>query len=838
MFKYILIFTFFIVLFFTGAKIVIDPTPVLSPANEQKTFVLEKGLKIQLVASEPMVQDPVCINFDEDGRLWVVEMKGYMSDIKGDNEDVKNGTVKVLEDTNGDGMMDKSTIYLDSLILPRAIALIKGGILIAENNALWQCLDTNNDLKADTKTLIDKDYAGSTAPEHAGNGLLRNLDNWYYNAKSRLRYKQVNNQWVRDSTEFRGQWGMSQDDKGRLHYNYNWSQLHADLVPPNYLSRNKNHNPSSGIDFGLSIDRRVYPIRTTPAVNRAYIPGTLDTTGRLKEFTAACSPFVYRNNLLGEQFKSNIFVAEPAGNLVKRNIVEENDLEIQATDPHPGIEFLASTDERFRPVAFATSADGALYVADMYKGIIQHKLYMTPYLKEQTLGRGLDKPINLGRIWRIVPENWVAKKPEKLSKLTNNEWVEKLNSNNGWVRDLAQKTIIERADISTEKQLLQLVKNSNELTKIHALWTLEGLNLLKKETLFGLTTSKSVLVRNNVIRLLEKSVKNDQAGLIKFQNILLKNAKTASIQEGLQIALSSQVVDNQSKYLILSNILDKYIYSQIIKDAAMSSLQNNEFGFLKYLQNQVSWKQKTTDKEIFVEMLTTAIVKNAKTAELVAVLDMINSKPEKWQQNSYLMGLKIQSTNVTEPFKLEKMPVLFAKNNLKLEEFERQKLETMFAWPGHTPTKEMVKNQIVLKPEEQKMFAKGRIQYLNTCAGCHGSDGKGVTRFAPKLAGSEWVTGNETRLALIILHGLEGAITVNGKKYDAPEILPVMPAHSTLDDPSITNILTYIRNEWGNNAGPLSRGLVGKTRHTTQGRVVPWTPTDLNKHIDYLNEVK
>lgn len=835
--KPILFFTLITTLGIFGAKFPFEDTPVLSPIDEQKSFVLEKGLKIQLVASEPMVQDPVCINFDEDGRLWVVEMRGYMSDIQGDNELVKNGTVKVLEDTNGDGMMDKSTIYLDSLILPRAIALIKGGILIAENNALWQCMDTNNDLKADTKTLIDKDYAGSTAPEHAGNGLLRNLDNWYYNAKSRLRYKQVDNQWVRDSTEFRGQWGMSQDDKGRLHYNYNWSQLHADLVPPNYLSRNKNHNPSSGIDFGLSPDRRVYPIRKTPAVNRAYIPGTLDTTGRLKEFTAACSPFVYRNNLLGGQFYGNVFVAEPAGNLIKRNTIEQNGLEIQATDPSPGHEFLASTDERFRPVAFATSADGALYVADMYKGIIQHKLYMTPYLKEQTLGRGLDKPINLGRIWRIVPENWVPKKPEKLSQLSNNDWVAKLNSSNGWVRDLAQKTIIERAVISTEKQLLQIVKNGNELAKIHALWTLEGLNLLKKETLFNLTTSKSVLVRNNTIRLLEKS-NHDKTSLLKFQNILLKNAKTTSIQEALQIALSSQVADNQSKFLILSTILNQYIYSQVIKDAAMSSLQNNEFGFLKYLQNQISWKEKSTDKEIFLEMLTTAIVKNGKASELAILLDIINLKPAKWQQNSYLMGLKIQSTNVTEPFKLEKMPLLFAKNNSKLEDFERQKLESMFAWPGHTPTKEIPKNQIVLKPEEQKMFAKGRIQYLSTCAGCHGSDGKGVSRFAPKLAGSEWVTGNETRLALIILHGLEGAITVAGKKYDAPEILPVMPAHSTLDDPSITNILTYIRNEWGNNAGPLSRSLVGRTRHTTQGRVVPWTPDDLNKHIDYLKEVK
>ena len=102
--------------------------------------------------------------------------------------------------------------------------------------------------------------------------------------------------------KLRGQWGISHDDRGRLYYNYNWSQLHADLVPPNYLSRNKHHTPTTGIDHGLTIDRRVYPIRPNPAVNRGYIPGTLDKEGRLLEFTAACSPLVYRETALPKPF--------------------------------------------------------------------------------------------------------------------------------------------------------------------------------------------------------------------------------------------------------------------------------------------------------------------------------------------------------------------------------------------------------------------------------------------------------------------------------------------------------------------------------------------------------
>ena len=165
------------------------PSPALSPSQELASFQIEPGLKLQLVAAEPMVQDPVVITFDEDGRLWVVEMRGFMPTIDGEGEDEPVGRISVLEDTNGDGKMDISTIYMDSLIMPRALALVPGGALVAENEALWLTQDLDGDLKADSKTLIDEEYAGSSLPEHSGNGLWRSMDNWYYNAKSRFRYR-------------------------------------------------------------------------------------------------------------------------------------------------------------------------------------------------------------------------------------------------------------------------------------------------------------------------------------------------------------------------------------------------------------------------------------------------------------------------------------------------------------------------------------------------------------------------------------------------------------------------------------------------------------------------
>ena len=155
----------------------------------------------------------------------------------------------------------------------------------------------------------------------------------------------------------------------------------------------------------------------------------------------------------------------------------------------------------------------------------------------------------------------------------------------------------------------------------------------------------------------------------------------------------------------------------------------------------------------------------------------------------------------------------------------------MFEWPGHVADTSTVQRKNPLNENEQKQFVSGRQLYLTTCAGCHGSDGRGQPRFAPTLIGSDWVSGDERRLALILLHGMEGPIQVNGKRYDAPEILPVMPSHSTMDDADIASILTYIRNEWGNAGGAVSRRTVGMTRVTSQGRVVPWTAAELNKYV-------
>ena len=811
------------------------PSPERTPSEELSTFEISPGLNIQLVASEPMVQDPVVITFDADGRLWVVEMRGFMPDIDGKGEKARVGRISVLEDSDGDGQMDVSKIYLDSLIMPRAIALVPGGALIAENESLWLTQDLNGDLQADTKTLLDSAYAGGKSPEHSGNGLWRNIDNWYYNARSRFRYHLVDGKWQRDSTEFRGQWGICHDDEGRLYYNYNWSQLHADLVPPNYLSRNKNHTSTTGIDHGLTIDRRIYPIRSNPAVNRGYIPGTLDKEGRLLEFTAACSPFFYRGTALPKEFYGNVFVCEPSGNLVKRNVVENNGLQLAAHDATPGKEFLASRDERFRPVHLATGPDGALYVADMYRGLVQHGSYITPYLRDQTLKRKLVQPINRGRIWRIVPANWTPSEPKKLSAISNEELINTLSHPNGWHRDMAQRLLVERGDKSISALLTALVmKGDNQFARLHGLWTMEGLKLLVPDQLFQLLQDPNPLVAATALRLLEPIAKANKEVRVKLEKEVFRIWKNASIKQILQITLTANILDQKISNQLLARIAERYDTSALLRDAMLSSLQDHEFTFLQTLWKSSSWQRHEPSKEIFLEMLTTSIVRKRNSAEVASLLSMLNENKDSfgWKERAVLTGISIQSKNArTKAIPLQSAPPILTHKEIISNPSRRHDLMALFEWPGHAADTGSVQTQNPLNENERKQFVLGRQLYLTTCAACHGTDGNGLNRFAPSLIGSDWVLGNKKRLALIVLHGMEGPVEVNGKIHDAPDILPVMPAHSTLDDGSISSILTYIRNEWGNSAGAVSTRIVSRTRLTSQGRVVPWTAAELNKHM-------
>ncbi|NBW87436.1 MAG: hypothetical protein EBR23_11580, partial [Planctomycetia bacterium] len=491
------------------ATLVIPPAPVLTPEAERATFKLAPGFRVELVAQDPLVGDPVTMQFGPDGRLWVVEMHGFMPNVEGTGEREPVGDVAVLEDTDGDGRFDKRTVFLDKLILPRALALVGDGVLVAEPAHLWFCRDTNGDGVCDQKTEVAADYGNTNNPEHNANGLMWALDNWIYSANFTARYRyDGGGKFTRDLTITRGQWGISQDDTGRIYYNSNSDPLRIDYVPSAYLARNPRF-AAAGTNVRLAPGNlRVWPGRITPGINRGY--KTLDREGKMYEVTAACGPVVYRGGLFPAEFRGDAFIAEPAGNLIKRIKLTEQDGALLGANAYEGSEFLTSTDERFRPVNLFNGPDGALYVVDMYRGVIQHRIYVTSFLRRQIEERGLEKGRGYGRIWRIVPDG--APKPDfrlDLARAPSAALVGRLADANGWVRDTAQRLLVERRDPSAAQALAALAVDAHQpaLARLHALWTLDGVGGPDRATVMAALDDADVRVQAAAIRLAERFLK-------------------------------------------------------------------------------------------------------------------------------------------------------------------------------------------------------------------------------------------------------------------------------------------------------------------------------------------
>src|SRR6185369_13167835 len=231
--------------------------------------------------------------------------------------------------------------------MPRAIAFVRGGLLVAEPPHLWFFRDENGDGKAEKKEEVSNDYGNQANPEHTANGLMWGRDNWIYSANHTVRYRNIRGYWEKDVTQFRGQWGITEDDYGRLFFNSNSDQFRGDLVPGQYFLRNSNFKSPFGLNVQIAREQSTFPGRVNPGVNRGYQKGTLRPDGTLAQFTGACGPCIYRGGLFPNKFHGAAFLCEPTANLVRCNLLTENEGMISATNAFPNAEFLTSTDERF-----------------------------------------------------------------------------------------------------------------------------------------------------------------------------------------------------------------------------------------------------------------------------------------------------------------------------------------------------------------------------------------------------------------------------------------------------------------------------------------------------------
>jgi mono/diheme cytochrome c family protein/glucose/arabinose dehydrogenase len=556
---------------------------VISAEASIKLMKVEDGFEVKLVAAEPLISAPVASVFDAKGRLWVVEMVGYMPDVQGKGEDIPNGKIVILEDKNGDGQMDTRKVFLDSLVLPRAICLIDEGILVAESPNLWY-YEIKND-QPGKRVLVDNEYAAEGNVEHQPNGLLRALDNWIYNAKSTKRYRKKGDQWLIEKTHFRGQWGISQDNYGRLYYNDNSTNLVGDYFMPGFAAGNPNLKHVFGFEERIVRDNRVYPARITTGVNRAYVAGVLDDSLRLKSFTAACGPVIYRGNLFGPEYDFNAFVAEPAANLIKRNILNEKGFEVSGEQAYKGKEFLTSIDERFRPVSLYNGLDGALYIVDMYRGIIQHKTYLTPYLKDEILKRNLTEPLGCGRIYKVVP------KSKRLAKLnfSNNPkvLVGLLGHTNGAVRDMAQQVLIDGKRIDAIPYLRKAITDkTHPLLVIHALWVLEGLSVLQADEVLNLLKSDNYNIKVQALSVIPSIINANSSGA--YIAVLQKMLKEKDELIAPYIAFLAGYIKPYNEKAtdgLLVALGKKYPKNRYVSTAVISNLAHKEEAFATSIAN-------------------------------------------------------------------------------------------------------------------------------------------------------------------------------------------------------------------------------------------------------------
>ena len=471
-------------------KELVPPAPLLSVEDSLKSFQMAEGFTIAPFAAEPMIEKPVALDYDPAGRLWVCEMIGYMLDIDGAGEDKPHGRIVVLEDTDQDGKADKRTVFMDKVLLPRALFVYPDGLLYATQESLL--FIKRDGLKPVGEPVVAvKNYIQGGNVEHRANGLVRGLDNWLYNAKSAQRIRRSGDKWIVENTPFRGQWGVAFDNSGRIYTNNNSQFLVGETIAPNLLEGNSalDTKTSSAVRLGSN---KPFPIRVTPGVNRAYIQksngygeNTLDPKSfKLLTCTGAAGLTIYRGTNFPSEWVGQSLITEPSINLVKAMKVSESNGTLKAEHTYKDKEWLASTDERFRPVNIYNAPDGSVHLLDMHHGIIQHKTYVTTYLRKYYTEQGLDGPgKGHGRIYRITAKGGKVEKVPDMDSLSNAELVRLLFHPNGWHRDMAQRVLGTReADKDTIALLYSLTANAGQpLGRIHGLWTLEAMGKLTAE---------------------------------------------------------------------------------------------------------------------------------------------------------------------------------------------------------------------------------------------------------------------------------------------------------------------------------------------------------------------
>ncbi len=819
------------------ARVDVPPAPVLDPERERQTFRLAPGFRAELVAAEPLVVDPVAIDWDDAGRLYVVEMRGFMPDIDGSGEERPVGRVVVLEDVDRDGRMDESHVFLDGLVLPRAIAVLPQGVLVGVPPDLILCRDDDRNLTCDPseRTRLASYGAEPSNVEHRENRLLPAIDGWIYNAKSKRRFRFTPaGRFVEAPTAFRGQWGIDQDDEGLLYYNHNSAFLHADRIPADYALRQPGTAVAAdapGVGLDLARGELVFGVRVAPGLNRAYQRGSLRPDGRQAAPTAVSGLAIQRGDQYGDAYRGDAYVPESAGNAVAHLSIERIDASAldgatfdlvvehaRYADPDYGErEFLASTDERFRPVDARVGPDGAIWIVDMYRGVIQHAFYVSDYLRDYVARHDLAPPGATGRIWRIVREDRpIDYAPPSLETLGDR--LTGLDHPNGWVRDHAARALAASADPEVDERL-RAFESFDPRGRPHALWTLAVRETLDIATWRRALETGDASLRRTALRAGESLAGSTADALLPA---LLRATGDPDDRVRLQALYSLGALPAPDRPL--AHMLDTArTGGPLERHAVLSGLAGLEAQALEAAIASTS----DTNADWLVDLtpaLFYALAREADPRPTVALLDRLTALAHERPNvaRALLDGIEAgqrlpDATRVV----LEAPHPLFATDGGPEITRGIQRIRRGFTWPGDPRPG----GARALTAEEEERRRRGGALYAASCGTCHGTDGRGIQGLAPPLVGSPWVRDSDAWLVRIALEGITGPIRIADAVFDA-----TMPGHGNdprFDDDALAGVLTFLRRAWGHADEPIAPETVARIRAQTQGRRAPWTVAEL-----------
>jgi putative membrane-bound dehydrogenase-like protein len=563
----------------------VPPTP---PEKAEATFRCLGGFRMQLIAAEPLVTDPVAMCYDEDGRAYVAEMNDYPytnakthQAWKENTTDAPIGKIRLLVDTDGDGVFDKSTVFVEHLSWPTGVACYKGGVFVCATPDVWYFKDTDGDGVADVKRKVFTGFRKFNV-QAVMNNLEWGLDNCLYGAggsnggtvsspghpdtkpltlsRNDFRFDPANEkiELIPGGARF----GNTFDDWGnRFVCNIRNPAQHV-VVETRYLMRNPYVPVASVVqDVAKSGDALpVYRISPLEAwrdlrANRLVSEKSKQPRSELVAggvVTSASGVTIYRGDAYPPEFRGQIFLGEVANNLIHRQIMEPAGVTFTSKRVDDHIEFVASTDVWFRPVNFVNAPDGTLHVLDMYREVIEHPWSIPDDIKAKLdLRSGADR----GRIYRLAPPGFKTPKPPKLSTASTAELIACLENRNSWWRETAQRLLVERQDKSAIGPLRERLGRSREpLARPHALWTLDGLAATTAEDVERGLKDESAGVRENAIRVAERHLEamprlvdtlmalaNDADARVRFQALMTSGgARDARVGTALADALRSE----------------------------------------------------------------------------------------------------------------------------------------------------------------------------------------------------------------------------------------------------------------------------------------------------------